>query len=241
MTPRAAPPAGLLFDLADTILREDSFDREAGTRRVLELARNPKGLSARDVMDLVVELEQDLLPRRGSSLLELSPGTVHRLVYEPNGVSFERSFAEVELEFWKAAARFSPTPGVRELIERLAPSGIPLGIVSNSTFTGEPLRWELEQHALLEPFRFVMSSADYVVRKPHPRIFLTAAQKLGCSPESTWFAGDSLGADVHGSRGAGMVSVWFNPNGHPIKGVGPHIDVQSWAELAEQPGLAELL
>ncbi len=231
----------MLFDLGDTILVGPVMDREAGTRRLLELATNPKGLSARDVINLVVELEEDLLPRRAQTHLEISPTTVHRLVYEPNDIRFELPFAELELEFWKAAARFSPSPGVRELIERLARSGIPLGAVSNSTFTGAPMCWQLEQFGLLAPFRFVMSSADYVVRKPHPRIFLTAAQKLGCPPESIWFVGDSLGADVHGSRGAGMVSVWYNPNGHPIKGVGPHVDVQSWAQLAEQPGLAELL
>ena len=101
-----ARPQGILFDLGNTLLNEEVFDTEAGTRRVLSLAHNPQGLSTRDVCDLVAELESDLRERREATWIELSPFMVHRLVYEPHGVSFDRPFHEVELEFWRAATRF---------------------------------------------------------------------------------------------------------------------------------------
>ena len=40
-------------------LNEEVFDIEAGTRRVLSFAHKPRGLSVRDVCDLVAELESD--------------------------------------------------------------------------------------------------------------------------------------------------------------------------------------
>lgn len=224
-------PHALLFDLGNTLLREDAFDAEAGTERVLALARNPRGLSGRDVCGLVAQLNDDLQPRRESSLLEISPLTVHRLVYEPHEISFERPFGEIELEFWKAATRFTPTAGVRELLESLYEESLVLGVVSNSTFTSRVLSWQLSDVGLLSFFRLVMSSGDYVVRKPHPALFLTAALKLGASPGSTWFVGDSLRYDVAGAQGAGMKAVWYNPDRRPRSEVVPDLEIRSWPEL----------
>ena len=52
-------PKGILFDLGNTILRQEKFDPEAGTARVLELAENPKGLSVKHIQDLVEELRSE--------------------------------------------------------------------------------------------------------------------------------------------------------------------------------------
>ena len=180
-----ARPHGILFDLGNTLLREDAFDVEAGTRHVLSFARNPRGLSAQDVCDLVTELYADLLERREASWIELTPFTVHRLIYEPHGITFERSFRDVELEFFRAATSFSLTPGIRDLLANLRSHELPLGVVSNATFSSQTLSWLVQEFGLRSFFEFVMSSADYIVRKPHPVIFLVAARKLGIRPEQT--------------------------------------------------------
>ncbi|MEN8182751.1 MAG: HAD family hydrolase [Myxococcota bacterium] len=231
MKPGNAAPQGILFDLGNTLLREEHFDVEAGTARVLALARNPRGLSARDVCSLVVDLERDLRRRREESLLEISPFTVHRLVYEPHEISFDLPFQEVEREFWKAATRFSPTPEIAESLSELRKLGVRLGVVSNSTFTSATLAWQLREMRLLDFFRFVMSSADYVVRKPHPAIFQTAVRKLGTSLHETWFVGDSLAYDVVGAHAAGLTSVWYNPTASAPPADTPHHEIRSWPEL----------
>jgi FMN phosphatase YigB (HAD superfamily) len=133
-------PQRILFDLGNTLLREEEFDAEAGTRHVLPLAHNPRGLSVGDVCELVAELDVDLQGRREESWLEISPFTIHRLVYEPHSVTFDLSFPEVELEFWRAATKFSPTEGVRDLLVALRSLTLPLGVVSNSTFSSRTRR-----------------------------------------------------------------------------------------------------
>ena len=70
-----ARPHGILFDLGNTLLREDRFDVEAGTDRVLSFANNPRGLSVQEVCALAAELDADLQDRREASLIELSPFT----------------------------------------------------------------------------------------------------------------------------------------------------------------------
>ena len=231
MIPR---PQGILFDLGGTLLSGDLFDADAGNRHVLSFAHNPQGLTARDVRDLIDELESDLRDRREASWLEFSPFMVHKLVYEPHGVSFDRSFQEVELEFWRATARFSLTPGIEELLDSLRVSQLPLGVVSNAAFTSQPLVWQLKEFDLERFFEFVMSSGDCGLRKPHPALLHAAARRLGTDPEATWFVGDSPKYDVAGAANAGMVSVLYRPGGGPPVNPVPDLEVASWEEFLER-------
>jgi HAD superfamily hydrolase (TIGR01549 family) len=224
-------PRGVLFDLGGTLLQLETFDVEAGTEHVLSLADNPHRVSAKTVCEQLEELEVDLRARRDASWLEMSPFTVHRLIYEPLGVSFVRPFEEIELEFWQAATRFTPTEGIEDLLTELEARALPLGVVSNSTFTSRPLAWQLEQAGLLGFFRFVMSSGDYVVRKPHPTIFLTAARKLGTEPADTWYVGDHVEFDVAGAASAGMVPILYAPQAALVAHVAD-LEVARWSELS---------
>ena len=236
-----ARPEGLLFDLGNTLLREEAFDGLAGTLRVLALAENPRGVSVDEIRARVAEVEADLRERRERAWMEMSPWSVHRLVYEPLGITFRRPFEEVELEFLRGATRFAPTEGVEAFVGSLASSGLPLGVVSNSMFTSESLALQLEAFGLRSAFRFVMSSADYVVRKPHPAIFRVAAEKLGTEPARTWYVGDNPRYDVAGAANAGMVSVLYRPDGVAAASESepePDLHVRSWAELQARLGSA---
>ena len=109
----------------------------------------------------------------------------------------------------------------------------PLGVVSNSTSSSRILSWQLAEFGLLPFFEFVMSSADYVVRKPHPAIFLAAARKLEMAPGQIWFVGDSPEHDVAGAASAGMVSVLYRPTPGPQVDPSPDIEVASWRVFYE--------
>jgi HAD superfamily hydrolase (TIGR01549 family) len=230
-----AKPDGMLFDLGGTLLREDSFDPVAGQERLMPLARNPRGLSPQEILERVRAIDRDLGDRRESSWQEVPSYSVQRLVYEPNDITFELSFAELELEFWKGATRMSPTESVQDLLEAMCDAGVPLGVVSNSTFSGATLEWQIGQFDLRRYFRFVMSSADYVVRKPHPLLFETAARKLGTAPERTWYVGDSRRYDVSGARAAGLFSVLYGSglaaDPPEFADVRADLEIASWSEL----------
>ena len=115
---------------------------------------------------------------------------------------------------------------------------LPLGVVSNSSFTTRTLCLQLASLDLLSPFQFVMSSADYVIRKPHRAIFLTAAAKLGIEPADIWFIGDTFEADIVGASNAGMTPVWYNRKRSTAPLPVAHLDIHAWAELK---GLMNLL
>jgi HAD superfamily hydrolase (TIGR01549 family) len=124
-------------------------------------------------------------------------------------------------------------PGVEDMLQKLQSHNIPMGIVSNAAFSGTTLMWEMEQQGLADYFHFLMSSADYWVRKPHPLIMNTAAAKLSLSSENIWYVGNSAHYDVAAARNAGMGAIWYNRVDDPNDGPEPHVEVKSWAEFVD--------
>ncbi len=204
------PPQAILFDFGDTLLHTDHMDYLGATAEMFAHANNPRGVSLERFVEVLDEIRGDLDARRTESLIEIPLHAYHRLIYERLGMSFDMTPAAVAWEFWRRAEVMSPAPGVHATLDGLADRRIPLGVVSNTIMPGEVIRSELARHHLDGYFRFVMTSADYALRKPHPALFRAAAGKLDTAPRDVWFVGDSLPTDVAGAQAAGMIAVWYD-------------------------------
>jgi len=223
----------VLFDLGDTLLVNEKFDALAGNTRLLELAENGESLRPGDIARLAQELDARLLPLREASEIEFPVSSFSRLLYERLGISFALSPEERAAEFWKAAVTFTPGPGIAEVLAHLDERGIRRAVVSNAMFAGPILEDELAKHDLLEGFEFVMSSADYGVRKPHPLIFETALAKMGIRASDAWYVGDTPSKDVLGAHQAGLGSVWYNRKRRECEDIVPDAEVHGWSEFVE--------
>ena len=93
--------------------------------------------------------------------------------------------------------------------------------------------WEVANQGLADYFQFLMSSADYWVRKPHPLILETAALKLKSEPADLWYIGNSPQYDMAAAHNAGMGAIWYNRNQAPCDGPEPHVEVQGWKEFLD--------
>jgi len=225
-------PRGFLFDFGETLLVGADPTPQAGAARMLALAHNPRGVTLEQYE--AVSLEPGLArlwDARLETPIEFQITAFLRLVHDLLGLTFDLPDTALELEFWKAMVHYG-LPEPVDALRLIRDSGIPFGVVSNSSFSASALRWELKRHGILDLFEFVMSSADYVVRKPHPALFLAAATKLGCEPPDIWFVGDSLKWDIAGALGVGMTAIWCNRNGLPPQGICPSAEIASWEQLA---------
>ena len=148
--------------------------------------------------------------------LETAWPTLTRLTHDFLGIRFDVPMTELEIGFWKASVTDQADARRREtrsssFIDR----GLPMAVVSNTSF-GEPvIRYELAKHGLTDHLAFVLVSSDYAVRKPNVLLFETAAARLDVPPADIWFIGDRLDTDVAGAKAAGMTAVWFNANPRP--------------------------
>jgi putative hydrolase of the HAD superfamily len=224
-------PSGIIFDLGDTVLHLESVDVLKGNRCMLEFDDVNPGVTAEDVVAAVNEIFPWLEHARDASMLEVAASSFNRLIYETLGVTFCVDYEELERVFWNGALTYKPAEGIFELLDILDASGIKTGILSNSINKGIVLEDELAKHDLAERFSFVISSADYGVRKPHRSIFQVAVKKMELVPSDIWFVGDKPEYDILGALDAGLYPVWYNWRNEPISIEGEFLVVHNMREL----------
>jgi putative hydrolase of the HAD superfamily len=224
-------PDGLLFDLWGTLINSVEFDPLKGHAAVLETCENPHGVPLHDVMDLGRRVVSATVAREEEVALEFTQASLLRILADAFGLRPRMSLEESEWVFWRAALQVSLIDGVCDLLREVESLGMPMGVVSNSSFAGPTLERELEIQGIRGHFRFVISSADYGVRKPDPLIFEVALRRLGFHAGQVWFAGDNVGYDIIGARQAGIFPVAYNPRTQIPPEVGEHAVISSWSQL----------
>ena len=227
-------PQGVLFDFGDTLMETVSWDPDVGCRRLLDLAVQPHSVTLEQMNQCRGQIEEQLQQHRDGSCLEFHVRSFQRLLFDLLGLRFDLSLDQLEREFWNATIAVKPESGVRAMLQRLSDENIPAGIVSNTMFSAETMLEELRKHDLEKYFRFLLSSADYGLRKPHPAFLLAAAKRLGVEPENIWFVGDWRIYDVAGAKAAGMTAVWYHRAERPNEGPEPDLEVDGWDAFLEQ-------
>lgn len=107
----------------------------------------------------------------------------------------------------------SPLPGVAEWLQRLNDQGWLQAIASAAPRANIDVI--LEALSAAHFFQAIVSAEDVHRGKPDPEVYLTAASRVGASPENCIVVEDAL-AGVEGARRAGMRSIGVSHAGkHP--------------------------
>ena len=95
-------------------------------------------------------------------------------------------------------------PGALDLLDFLAERHIPMAVASSTNLAGT--RAHLDASRILDYFQVVVGGDMIVNGKPHPDIFLKAAELLGVAPEDCIVVEDSP-AGIQAAVSAGMTAV----------------------------------
>jgi len=95
-------------------------------------------------------------------------------------------------------------PEAEATLSSLREAGVAVGVCSN---WGWELDAFLREVGLLHLVDAGVTSARAGARKPHPGIYVSAAESLGVDPRHAVFVGDSWEPDVRGPRRMGMTAV----------------------------------
>lgn len=109
---------------------------------------------------------------------------------------------EARLAAYLAAQRLRPD--ALEVLRTLRSSGLKLALVSDCT-DELPLAWN--RTPLAELFDATVFSCVERTRKPDPKLFRAAAQRLGVEPAQCLYVGDGGGDELAGSAAVGMLPV----------------------------------
>lgn len=108
----------------------------------------------------------------------------------------------------------SPLPGVAHWVHRLHKEGWLQAIASAAPRAN--IEAVLEALSASHIFQGIVSADDVHRGKPDPEVYLTAASRVGASPECSIVVEDAV-AGVEGARRAGMKSIGVNRNGKHLQ------------------------
>jgi putative hydrolase of the HAD superfamily len=200
----------LLFDLGDTLIHYVGMDFLRGTKNVMTYVKDHKGVTPESVQERADALVKEISDLKEVHHFENDVFTFQKYVYESFGLEVDMTKEEQEYLFYETAFDRKPVDKMVSFLEYLKGKGIRMAILSNNTFSEKALRRELEEYGLLDYFEFVMSTAEYGIRKPDPRIFNVALKKLDLEKDEVCYVGNSFHYDVIGAQNAGLFPLWFN-------------------------------
>ena len=142
------------------------------------------------------------------------------------------------VEFWRK--RFPPCSVEREgataTLRELHDRGFKLGLITNGSPTQHV---KIAAMGLATLFSVVIVSDEVGMKKPDPRIFRMALQKLAVTAADAIFVGDNPELDIAGALGVNMRAIWLNAgNRKPLAGVETIRTLGELLTLVEQNGNA---
>lgn len=132
----------------------------------------------------------------------------------------EHRLARSEEEHWAEIHGFAGNvydqapivPGVMALMERLQRLNVLMGIATSSTSAW--IMPSIERRGMLKYVSAVATADQVPFAKPHPDVYLLAADRLGIDPKDCIAIEDSSNG-MTAAKGAGMYGIGFIPNGDP--------------------------
>ena len=232
-------PKMILFDYGQTLITEQRFDGIQGTEAVLKYAtRNKYNLTAEQIQERANELNKEFgrYDPGKKHLLQIEiPNTMFTpYLYDSLGIEIALSNAEIDTVFWDAAAPGAPAEGMENFLEYLKNKGIRTGVISNISYAQSAVAGRINRMLPGNSFEFIITSSNYIFRKPNRRIFDLALEKAGLNPDETWYIGDQYECDIKGALNAGIFPVWYiGAIDLPYKDDKNILTVKTWDNLME--------
>jgi len=121
----------------------------------------------------------------------------------------EEQWQEMIWLLYEPLSKYGSTePDLKETLIKLRSMGLKLGIVSNTFVSSVCLDKHMQQIGVYNLFDDILYSYECDCRKPDPRIFLHAADRIGVRMPNIMFVGDRLDNDVKPALFLGMYAVF---------------------------------
>lgn len=188
----------VVFDLDGTMLNTEDIFEHAGQE-----------LMSRRGLEMTDAIRHSMLGRRPAEAFT----ALKSLTGLPDAI--EDLMAETKQIFQVLAEDSLATmPGLFEFLSLTDARRLPRAVATSSPRAY--MHWLLQKLDLLSHFQFALTAEDVTHGKPHPEIYLKAAERLGVAPSEMLVLEDSeTGTRAAASAGAVVVSV---PNRHTSYG-----------------------
>ncbi len=219
-------PEWIFFDFGETLFHATDPSPEVFISALFPyIISNPLNITVADAAKYYTELNREIAFVR-NPLTEIMNIQFVKCLLDYLKIKLSLDEEETEYIIFKNAVSLIPENNIENLLNFLKQKKIKTAVISNYPLRGKTLEKRLREILPCYEFLFVMTSADYIFRKPSPVIFKTALQKCGTSPQKVMHCGDSFSADVCGARGAGITPVWYTD-----KEISDTLCVKDWQDF----------
>jgi phosphoglycolate phosphatase len=215
----------IAFDLDGTLL-DTIHDLAAAVNALMEELGYPP-LPKAEIRDFVGKGVPNLVRRALARANRVSPEAIEAAEVEDGLVRYQAHYAAL---LGRESVLY---PGVREGLDRLAATGIPMAVITNKS--SRFVRPHLDLADLTRYFRMLVGGDDLPTKKPAPGPLLHVAAALGVPPARLLMVGDS-GNDAQAARAAGcpvLILPYGYNEGEPIENVDADAIVPSLREVAD--------
>jgi 2-haloalkanoic acid dehalogenase type II len=204
----------ILFDLGDTLIYFDGdwptvFER-ARQAMLASLQKSGLGVGQEFLDDFYARM-QAYYRERDTEFIEY---TTHYVLCSTLkewgfGDTPDEVLAQALNDFHSVTqAHWIPESDAIPTLKALKEMGYRLALISNAA-DDRNTQVLVDKAGVRSYFEMVLSSAAEGIRKPNPRIFQRALERMGVAPEQAAMVGDTLGADILGAKNAGIFSIWI--------------------------------
>lgn len=203
-------PEMIMFDYGYTLSFEPDFDPLKDCKLVYDyITENPENISFENFHDTIKTIISKAKKESGS-LLEIPIYQILKVALEYMNLTLSVPLEEIEEKLWANLAENMIMPNIDLLLEYLHSAGIRTAVISNLCFSGKVLKKQIDKILPDNHFEFILSSNDYLFRKPDNTMFDIALRKAGLTADKVWYCGDTAKTDVYGANGVGIFPVLYN-------------------------------
>lgn len=227
----------IIFDLYDTVLKDITFDFEAGIMYLYNTFFKEK--CSFEELKEYAETFLPLYDKRKVDYIEvcLIKDEVP-LFFEKFNVAKPASYEELDYDIMNHMQKVTLLSEVRDTLEELQKQGIKMYILSNSIFTGNSAKRLLHDFGILHCFEKIFSSADYGIRKPSEKFYQIAISEIlseyhEVKKEDILYIGNDYETDAMGATSVGLDTVWYNVNHLPNRNGIDIWDIDDFKQILE--------
>lgn len=230
----------IIFDNGHTLLYEPGWDTDRGNAELLKYAtKNPDHCTVEDVRKAAEMIYGEHLENVRKIGYDIGGQIGDKVLYEYLGIEFSLTPLEMETVFWNGASMGAIMPGTDIMLDYINKKGIRSAVISNLLWSGNALSERLNRLLPMNKFEFVMTSSDYIVRKPNRILFDIAIRKTGLCADEIWYCGDNPQADIEGASQVGIYPIWYdNQTDRKYKGDSiiyipkcEHLHIHEWKDM----------
>lgn len=233
-------PKMIYFDYGNTLVYEKVNQNMESLRGVYNSIINKEEIDLKEFYKNF-QMEKEIFKENHHPFdKEFKYTDLFQRVFDRFQAKSQLNFEEISKIYFDDYAPGFPMEGAKELLEFLEEEKIGYGVISNLSWSSEVLRNRLEK-MFKRHMGPVLTTGDYIFRKPDKEIFKIAADMSGFKPKEIWYVGDNPLCDVYGSNIAGMTPVYFKAKTENvfmkekemIELDFDHIDIENLLEIKE--------